>query len=135
LSNRAEPASQRVQGLAGKTLSYIRSDVRRFSDVQIEHLGHFEAVVHFASSKAIEKSCEQPLNHFDNSVEGAIVLLQGVQSGEIRKSIFNSSATIHDKPDQLPSHFARNRTCSTDIPQQQTGAGAHRLVPQQHGVD
>lgn len=55
----------------------------------------FDLVIHFAGLKAVAESIEQPLLYYNNNIIGTLNLLQSMQSHNVKKMIFSSSATIY----------------------------------------
>ena len=55
----------------------------------------FDLVIHFAGLKAVAESIEQPLLYYNNNVTGTLNLLQSMQSHNVKKMIFSSSATVY----------------------------------------
>ena len=59
-------------------------------------------VIHFAASKAVGESVENPLLYYDNNLSSLIHILQACDKHEIRDVIFSSSCTVYGEPDTLP---------------------------------
>ncbi len=93
----------RLEELAGRPFIFYRLDLRDGAAMATMFSEHrFDAVVHFAALKAVGESCEQPLAYFDNNIGGSIALLQAMQSANVDKLVFSSSATVYGEPDTLP---------------------------------
>ena len=67
---------------------------RRHSDIQ--------GVIHFAASKAVGESVENPLLYYENNLSTLIYLLQNLKDKEQPKFIFSSSCTVYGQADELP---------------------------------
>lgn len=59
-------------------------------------------VIHFAASKAVGESVENPLLYYENNLNTLIYLLQQLQEKENSKFIFSSSCTVYGQADELP---------------------------------
>lgn len=61
-----------------------------------------EGVIHFAASKAVGESVENPLLYYENNLNTLIYLLQQLKEKENSKFIFSSSCTVYGQADELP---------------------------------
>jgi len=61
-----------------------------------------EGIIHFAASKAVGESVENPLLYYENNLNTLIYLLQECKKNEINNFIFSSSCTVYGEPDSLP---------------------------------
>lgn len=102
LCNSSEVALERVQEITGKSLRFVRGDVRDSGELALAMEGGVEAVIHFAALKAVGESCEKPLDYFDNNIGGTIALLQAMRRANVHNLIFSSSATVYGEPDAVP---------------------------------
>lgn len=100
----SKPASlERVQKIAGKSLTFYQVDVRdrgALNDVFKEH--RIESVIHFAGLKAVGESVTQPLRYYDNNVTGTQVLCETMVAHGVRSIVFSSSATVYGDPHAVP---------------------------------
>ena len=103
LSNSSEESLKRVQKITGKTLTFIKGDVRDASLMkQIFQEYKISAVIHFAGLKAVGESCAIPLEYYDNNINSTLVLAQAMQKAGCKKLVFSSSATVYGNPEELP---------------------------------
>ena len=103
LSNSKTESLSRVEKITGKSITFIKGDVRDRECLQAIFKAHdIKAVIHFAGLKAVGESCEQPLSYYDNNVYGSIVLAQEMEKANIKKLVFSSSATVYGDPEKLP---------------------------------
>lgn len=102
LCNGSEVALQRVQQIAGKSLQFLRGDIRNPDDLERAMQGGIDAVIHFAALKAVGESCQKPLDYFDNNIGGTIALLQAMRRANVGNLVFSSSATVYGEPDAVP---------------------------------
>ena len=107
-SNSSLVALERVQELSGKSLQWIRGDVRDASllDKIFRSAGAsdapIEGVIHFAGLKAVSESIIKPLIYWDVNVAGTGVLLRAMETHNCRTLVFSSSATIYGCPEVTP---------------------------------
>jgi len=59
-------------------------------------------IIHFAASKAVGESVEQPLKYYYNNLVSLINLLTCMPENDISNMVFSSSCTVYGQPDQLP---------------------------------
>jgi UDP-glucose 4-epimerase len=60
------------------------------------------AIIHFAASKAVGESVENPLKYYRNNLDSLINLLGEMNNHRIRDIVFSSSCTVYGQPDVLP---------------------------------
>jgi len=61
-----------------------------------------DGVIHFAASKAVGESVQNPLLYYENNLNTLIYLLQQLKEKEAPKFIFSSSCTVYGQADELP---------------------------------
>ncbi len=59
-------------------------------------------VIHFAASKAVGESVENPLLYYENNLSSLIYILQHLSQKEQSSFIFSSSCTVYGQADTLP---------------------------------
>ena len=60
------------------------------------------SVIHFAASKAVGESVQQPLKYYRNNLLSTLALLEVMKEFEVTQLVFSSSCTVYGQPDQLP---------------------------------
>ena len=60
------------------------------------------SMIHFAASKAVGESVEQPLKYYRNNLVSQINLLESMSLFDIPNFVFSSSCTVYGQPDKLP---------------------------------
>ena len=102
-SNSSPEVLKRLAALGADVSRFVRADVRDRAalDVLFER-ATIDAVVHFAASKAVGESVEQPLKYFGNNVGGLIALAEAMQRHGCTTIVFSSSATVYGQPERLP---------------------------------
>lgn len=102
-SNSRPEAIDRVEQITGGKLTRVEGDVRDQTLVE-KTLNTYaiDSVIHFAGKKAVGESVAQPLDYFDNNVNGTLVLLRAMQTAGVKNLVFSSSATVYGSPRYLP---------------------------------
>jgi UDP-glucose 4-epimerase len=103
LSNSKLSVIDRLNTICGKSISFIKGDVRDsallervFTDYKID------AVIHFAGLKSVSESVQKPFSYYHNNVLGTLALLSAMQMHGVRKFIFSSSATVYGIKAKVP---------------------------------
>ena len=93
----------RIARIAGRTPELAQADVRdpgALRDVFSRH--RFDAVIHFAGLKAVGESVENPMEYYDNNVQGALTLCRAMAQAGVGMLVFSSSATVYGDPSSVP---------------------------------
>ena len=61
-----------------------------------------EAVLHFASYKAVGESVEKPLMYYRNDLDSLITVMEAMKKYGVHNLIFSSSATVYGVPESVP---------------------------------
>ena len=102
-SNSHPEAIRRVEKITGRSIPVICGDIRDQSALEQALKEHnIDSVVHFAGKKAVGESVAQPVDYYDNNVNGTLVLLRAMKNQNVRKLVFSSSATVYGSPQYLP---------------------------------
>ena len=102
-SNSHPEAIRRVEAITGQAIPVVNADVRDQAAVeQVLAAYTIDSVVHFAGKKAVGESVAQPVDYFDNNVNGTLVLLRAMQAHNVKRLVFSSSATVYGVPHYLP---------------------------------
>jgi UDP-glucose 4-epimerase len=90
--------------ITGKTPLFEKIDLRQKSEVIqfFEKHQDISGIIHFAASKAVGESVENPLLYYENNLTTLIYLLQACNNYTIENFIFSSSCTVYGEPDKLP---------------------------------
>ena len=59
-------------------------------------------VIHFAASKAVGESVENPLLYYENNLNTLVYILQELQQKEEANFIFSSSCTVYGQAEKMP---------------------------------
>ncbi len=103
LCNASEEAVRRVRDITGADIPLVKGDVRDANCLDTLFSSYdIAAVIHFAGLKAVGESVEQPLQYYDNNVNGSLVLLAAMERAGVKRLIFSSSATVYGDPASVP---------------------------------
>jgi UDP-glucose 4-epimerase len=69
---------------------------------QIFSENKIDGVIHFAASKAVGESVENPLKYYRNNVSATVTLLEKMLEYGVSNLVFSSSCTVYGQPDILP---------------------------------
>ncbi|TAI47100.1 UDP-glucose 4-epimerase GalE [Flagellimonas allohymeniacidonis] len=104
LSNSSENVLEGIQAITGKTPIFEKMDLRDKQKVQDFFSRHQDVsgVIHFAASKAVGESVENPLLYYENNLGVLVYILQELTRKEKASLIFSSSCTVYGQADQMP---------------------------------
>ncbi len=104
LSNSSIDVLDKITKITGKQPLFEQIDLR---DKQAVHqlfkkYTSINGVIHFAASKAVGESVENPLLYYENNLNSLIYLLQELQQKPEAHFIFSSSCTVYGEALQMP---------------------------------
>jgi len=104
LSNANENVLDGITSITQKTPIFEKIDLREKADVQDFFKRHADiaGVIHFAASKAVNESVENPLLYYENNLNSLIYLLQELQQKNRANFIFSSSCTVYGQAEKMP---------------------------------
>ena len=104
LSNSTINVIEGITNITKTPPSFEKLDLRNKSDVSDFFRRHrdIKGIIHFAASKAVGESVENPLLYYENNLNTLVYLLQECQTHKIYNFIFSSSCTVYGEPDSLP---------------------------------
>lgn len=103
LSNSSLESLKRIEKLVNCKIPFFEVDIRNESLLtKVFNQCHIDGVMHFAGLKAVGESAEDPLNYYDNNMNGTIVLCKVMESFDCRLMVFSSSATVYGETNDLP---------------------------------
>lgn len=79
-------------------------DLRNKKSVQdfFKKYQDIEGVIHFAASKAVGESVENPLLYYENNINALVYVLQELQTKARANFIFSSSCTVYGQAETMP---------------------------------
>lgn len=104
LSNSQQDILRRIEKITGKQPEFMQLDVSVRDNVMsvLRRHGDAGAIIHFAASKAVGESVQEPLLYYRNNLNSMIFLLEGMVETGIVNMVFSSSCTVYGQPDTLP---------------------------------
>ncbi len=76
----------------------VKEDVKSFFNKHKDITG----VIHFAASKAVGESVNEPLMYYENNITTLVYMLQELSGLNKQNFIFSSSCTVYGQADELP---------------------------------
>ena len=103
-SNSSTDVLDGIEAITGKKPIYENFDLREKAKVQDFFSRHtdIDGVIHFAASKAVGESVENPLLYYENNIGVLVYILQELQKKNTTNFIFSSSCTVYGQADELP---------------------------------
>jgi UDP-glucose 4-epimerase len=104
LSNSSIEVLDRITNITGKKPLFEQLDLRDKTAVQDFFKRHqaISGVIHFAASKAVGESVENPLLYYENNINTLVYLLQELQQKPAAHFIFSSSCTVYGQAERMP---------------------------------
>jgi UDP-glucose 4-epimerase len=104
LSNTRIEVLDGIEKISGKRPPFIQLDLKDKQAVAAFFATHtnIEAVIHFAASKAVGESVENPLYYYENNINSLVYLLQELTKKPAVQFIFSSSCTVYGQSETMP---------------------------------
>lgn len=104
LSNSSEDVLAGIVAITGKMPIFEKMDLRDKADVVDFFKRHHDisGVIHFAASKAVGESVENPLLYYENNINTLVYILQQLQAKPEANFIFSSSCTVYGQAEKMP---------------------------------
>ena len=104
LSNSSEEVLKGIFSITKKLPVFEKLDLREKTSVQDFFKKHSDVagVIHFAASKAVGESVENPLLYYENNINALVYILQELQKKEKSNFIFSSSCTVYGQANKMP---------------------------------
>ncbi|QJP34288.1 UDP-glucose 4-epimerase GalE [Nonlabens sp. Ci31] len=103
LSNTSLDVLNKITSITNIKPSFEKVDVRDKESLAtfFEKHRNVKGIIHFAASKAVGESVENPLLYYENNINALVYMLQNIQDKET-SFIFSSSCTVYGQADKLP---------------------------------
>ncbi len=103
-SNSSEKVLDGIFAITAKKPVFERINLREKEKVRDFFRRHadIKGTIHFAASKAVGESVENPLLYYENNLNTLIYLLQEISANRRQSFIFSSSCTVYGQADQMP---------------------------------
>ncbi len=104
LSNSSIDVLRGIEKITGKTPEFHNFDLREREKVNQFFKNHqdLSGIIHFAASKAVGESVENPLLYYENNINTLVYLLKAQTQFQQANFIFSSSCTVYGEADELP---------------------------------
>ena len=104
LSNTSLAVLDGIQAISGKVPAFEKLDLRDKLKVHDFFKRHsdIDGVIHFAASKAVGESVENPLLYYENNINALVYILQELQQKAAANFIFSSSCTVYGQAEKMP---------------------------------
>ena len=104
LSNSSDEVLKGIVAISGKMPIFEKMDLREKASVQSFFKKHNDVagVIHFAASKAVGESVENPLLYYENNINTLVYILQELQQKPEANFIFSSSCTVYGEAEKMP---------------------------------
>lgn len=104
LSNSSSDVLNGIEAITGKKPDFEKIDLREKAAVQnfFKKYTDVSGVIHFAASKAVGESVQNPLLYYENNIGSLVYLLQELQKKEESYFIFSSSCTVYGQAEKMP---------------------------------
>jgi UDP-glucose 4-epimerase len=103
-SNASESVLDGIEAIAGKRPVFEKFDLRNREKVRefFKKYPDLSGVIHFAASKAVGESVDEPLLYYENNLTTLVSLLQELEKKQRAHFIFSSSCTVYGQADTMP---------------------------------
>ena len=104
LSNSSESVLNGIFNITGIKPIFEKIDLRDKASVQDFFNKHNDVsgVIHFAASKAVGESVENPLLYYENNINALVYVLQELKELASSNFIFSSSCTVYGQAEIMP---------------------------------
>ncbi len=104
LSNSSITVLDGIEKITGKKPLFENLDLRNKAAVQdfFRKNQDIVGVIHFAASKAVGESVENPLLYYENNINALVYILQELTALNHANFIFSSSCTVYGQAEKMP---------------------------------
>ena len=101
LSNSDQAVLDGITAIVGACPDFVQADCTDASvmDAIFTRYTDLVGVIHFAASKAVNESVEQPLLYYRNNVMSLVTILETMKKHNVHNIVFSSSCTVYGQPD------------------------------------
>lgn len=105
LSNSQADVIDGIEKITGIRPAFEKVDLRDFdaTEALFKKYPKISGIIHFAASKAVGESVQQPLKYYRNNIISLVNLLELMPKYDVKGIIFSSSCTVYGQPDVLPA--------------------------------
>ena len=104
LSNSSIDVLEGIHAITGIKPQFEKIDLKEKIDVERFFESHSDVagVIHFAASKAVNESVNEPLKYYENNINTLVYVLKEIEKLNQQNFIFSSSCTVYGQADELP---------------------------------
>ena len=104
LSNSSIEVLDGIEKITGKKPLFEQIDLRDKTAVKdfFKKYPDVSGVIHFAASKAVGESVQNPLLYYENNISSLVYILQELQEKPEANFIFSSSCTVYGQAEVMP---------------------------------
>jgi len=104
LSNSSIEVLDGIEKITGKKPLFEQIDLRDKTAVQdfFKKNADVSGVIHFAASKAVGESVQNPLLYYENNINSLVYILQELNNKPEANFIFSSSCTVYGQAEKMP---------------------------------
>ncbi len=103
LSNSSIEVLTRIVSITGIKPEFEQIDLKNKEGVQQFFKKYtIDGVIHFAASKAVGESVDEPLKYYENNITTLTYVLKEMIANNVSNFIFSSSCTVYGQADELP---------------------------------
>jgi len=104
LSNSSIEVLEGIKNIIGYKPVFEKLDLREKASVKdfFQRHNDINGLIHFAASKAVGESVENPLLYYENNINSLVYVLQELQKRDKAHFIFSSSCTVYGQAEKMP---------------------------------
>lgn len=101
LSNSDQAVLDGITAIVGTCPDFVQADCCDTAaiDALFARYNDIVGVIHFAASKAVNESVEQPLLYYRNNLMSLVAVLEAMKKHDVHNIVFSSSCTVYGQPD------------------------------------
>ena len=99
-SNSDQAVLDGIAAIVGTCPDFVQGDCcdTAAMDALFARYNDIVGIIHFAASKAVNESVEQPLKYYRNNLMSLITLLEQMKKHDVHNIVFSSSCTVYGQP-------------------------------------
>lgn len=104
LSNSRIESLDGIKAISGKQVEFEEFDLCDKNSLKDFFLNNndISAIIHFAASKAVGESVENPLKYYQNNLGSLMNILENMEEFSVPNLVFSSSCTVYGQAEKLP---------------------------------
>lgn len=99
-SNSNQAVLDGIAAIVGTCPDFVQGDCcdTAAMDALFARYNDIVSIIHFAASKAVNESVEQPLKYYRNNLMSLITVLEQMKKHDVHNIVFSSSCTVYGQP-------------------------------------